>query len=143
MENTRDLAKFGHRERAIAGELLSVLHTGNDKTERLSNDGIAVEFNLSTGFVFLVDDDYNVALMEDGKLVDWLSCPECGTEGTQGSYRYRESLVLSGLENRVRGFSVPDINSLGTRTMIRNICLKTMCYKDHTSKKMKLGGNGE
>ncbi len=82
MENTRDLAKFGGRERAIAGELLSVLHTGNDNTKWLNNTGLAVEFNLSTGFVFLVDDDYNVALMQDGKLVDWNSCPDCGTEGT-------------------------------------------------------------
>lgn len=83
MENTRDLAKFGARERAIAGELLSALHTGNDKTEILGNTGLAVEFNLSTGYVFLVDEEYNVAMMEDGKLVDWITCPECGTEGTR------------------------------------------------------------
>ncbi len=84
MDNTRDLAKFGHRERSIAGELLTALFMVRDQTKRFGNNGIAVEFNLGSGSVFLVDDDYNVAMMEGDKLVDWLICPECGTEGTPG-----------------------------------------------------------
>lgn len=81
--NTRDLAKFGHRERAIAGELLSTLFTGNDNAVLLGDVGIAVEFNLNSAMVFLVDEDGNVAVMEDDKLVDFLSCPTCGNEGTK------------------------------------------------------------
>lgn len=84
--NTRDFSKFGARERSAAGQLLTALHTGNDKTSRLENTGIAIEFNLNSGMVFLVDEEHNVAVMEGDKLVDFLSCPECGTEGTVNDF---------------------------------------------------------
>jgi hypothetical protein len=86
MVNTRDFSKFGARERNTAGELLTALHTSNDKATRLSDNGISIEFNLNSGMVFLVDEDCNVAVMEGDKLVDFLSCPQCGTEGTPSDF---------------------------------------------------------
>ena len=83
MDNTRDFARFGSRERNTAGELLTALHTSNDKASHLSDNGIAIEFNLNSGMVFLVDEDFNVAVMEGDNLVDFLTCPECGNEGTK------------------------------------------------------------
>ena len=78
--NTNDLSKFGYRELALAGKLLSALKTGNDKTEYLT-EGIKVEFNPNSGNVFLVDDDCNVAMMNGDKLEDFFSCPQCEHEG--------------------------------------------------------------
>jgi transcription initiation factor IIE alpha subunit len=80
MENTRDLSKFGYRELQIAGKLLTVLKTERDKTKYLS-DGIAVEFNPSSGCVFLVDENCQVAMLNGEELEDFFSCPECGAEG--------------------------------------------------------------
>ena len=82
MDNTRNFARFGSRERSIAAELLTALHTDKDKASHLSDNGISIEFNLNSGIVFLVDEDFNIAVMEGDQLVDFLSCPECGTEGT-------------------------------------------------------------
>jgi len=82
LDNTRDLSKFGHREREMAGELLTVLQTGKDRTKVFGSEGIAVEFNPNSANVFLVDGDYNTAMIaHDGTLRDFVSCPECGHEG--------------------------------------------------------------
>lgn len=79
-DNTRDLMAFGYRELSMAGELLSALKTNKDKTKFLSH-GVAVEFNPNSGNVFLVDEDYNVAMMNGDTLEDFFTCPECGHEG--------------------------------------------------------------
>jgi len=78
--NTRDLASFGYRELALAGELLKTLKTKNDKTKFLSHP-LSIEFNPNSGNVFLVDDDCNVAMMNGEYLEDFFSCPICGHEG--------------------------------------------------------------
>ena len=80
-ENTRDLSKFGFREYGLAGELLTALadnkfYEGNN----FLTDGIALEFNPNSGEVFLVDEDCNVAMVNDGKLEQWLVCSDCGFE---------------------------------------------------------------
>ena len=85
-KNTQNLADFGHRERAMAGELLSVLGTVRDLTRYLS-DGVAVEFNPYSGNVFLVDEDYNVAMMNGHDLEDFHTCPNCGNEGFASEFR--------------------------------------------------------
>lgn len=78
--NTQDLSKFGLRELAEAGRLLSALKTANDQS--VLGDGICVEFNPNSGNVFLVDSEFNVAMMTDkGTLENWYNCPECGHEG--------------------------------------------------------------
>jgi len=78
MNNTQDLSQFGFREKKLAAELLALYGTLNDDSHL--NDGVAVEFNPHSANVFLVDEDYNVAFEFDGKLVDFLSCPNCGYE---------------------------------------------------------------
>lgn len=86
MDNTRDFSRFGSRERSMAAELLTALHTDKDKASHLSDNGIAIEFNLNSGMVFLVDEEHNVAVMEGDQLVDFLTCPDCGTEGTPSDF---------------------------------------------------------
>lgn len=79
MENTRYLMHFGRRELAIAGKLLRLFRSPDDRTLRLG-DTITPEFNRDSGMVFLIDDDFNVAVECDGHLEDWLVCPQCGNE---------------------------------------------------------------
>lgn len=81
--NTRDIAKFGYREKEIAVKLLQA-EGNSDKWEGENGltDGVAIEFNPSSGNVFLVDEDCNVAMMNDaGKLEMFVSCANCGAEG--------------------------------------------------------------
>ena len=80
-----DLSKFGQRELKIAGELLTAYKSKNDDTTLL-DENITVNFNQNSGYVFLSDDNYNVAVMEDEKLVDFLSCGNCGHEGTKSEF---------------------------------------------------------
>ena len=84
MENTNDLSKFGYREIGIAGELLIAYSDqkwadkGNDHLE----EGLKLEFNPYSGEVFLIDEDYNVAMLnDDGYLENFLHCNWCAKEG--------------------------------------------------------------
>ena len=83
-ENTRDLSKFGLREIGIAAELLTKYADGRSwasAENELSRD-IAVEFNPNSEEVFLVDEDYGVAMVNDnGRLENWVVCFNCGSEG--------------------------------------------------------------
>jgi len=83
--NTRDISKFGHRERQEAAELLKLYGSRNDESSL--EGGVNVEFNPNSGHVFLVDEDYNVAMEFEGKLVDWVYCPDCGFEDYKPEFR--------------------------------------------------------
>lgn len=78
MNNTQDLSNFGYRELDMAGELLRE-YANNPNV--LPGDGVKVEFNPMSGNVFLVDEDYNVAMMNGDTLEQFFSCPYCGHEG--------------------------------------------------------------
>jgi len=81
-ENTRDLSEFGYRELAIAGDLLKAYtDPKNDKTHFIGG-GVAIEFNPNSGNVFIVDVEYNVAMLEGENLVDFFSSPYEGKEGS-------------------------------------------------------------
>lgn len=85
--NTRDLTKFGYREKDIAADLLKALSNGEAD---FLGDGTTVEFNPNSGMVFLVDDDLNVGILNNGELVQFFSCPNCGNEGTNEDYPFNE-----------------------------------------------------
>jgi hypothetical protein len=76
-ENTNDLGQFGYREIEIAAKLL----TAYCENKSILDDGVKVEFNPNSGNVFLVDGNYNVAMMNGDKLEKWYNCPYCGQEG--------------------------------------------------------------
>lgn len=82
---TSDLSQFGRRELALAGELLSALHTVRDNTKFLG-DGVKVYMNKSSGYVFLSDEDYNTAMMNGNVLEDFINCPECGFEALSSEF---------------------------------------------------------
>jgi len=87
MQNTRDLADFGQIERDEAALLLTTLGSSKDDTRFFGHGGVSVEFNPMSGFVFLVDEDYNVAMMNGDRLEDFLTCPNCGGEGLLSDFR--------------------------------------------------------
>lgn len=78
MENTQDLSKFGLVELDEAGTLLKE-YANNSSV--LDGSEVHVEFNPNSGNVFLVDEEYNVAMMNGDTLELWYSCPYCGHEG--------------------------------------------------------------
>jgi hypothetical protein len=75
---TNDLSKYGYRELDEAGKLLmAYAKNGAD----YMGDGITLNFNTLSGFVFLSDEDYNVAVLNDeGELEQFVTCGECGEE---------------------------------------------------------------
>lgn len=84
-EITQDLEKFGNIELKIASELLSALAEINTKSN-FFGEGLTLNFNTGSGYVFLSDEDFNVGVMEEGKLVQFFTCSECGWEGTKSEY---------------------------------------------------------
>jgi len=78
MNNTQDLSCFGKRELEEAGKLL--LAYAN--TPLYIGEGLKLEFNMTFGCVFLVNEDHQVFMLnEDNRLEEFLSCPICGAEG--------------------------------------------------------------
>ena len=78
---TTDLAQFGAREKAMAGDLLLAM---SDKGLPLDfyDDQVTVMMNRNSGNVFLTNSDYQVAMLTDaGNLESFYSCPQCGHEG--------------------------------------------------------------
>lgn len=81
--NTNDLSKLRYREIDMLADLLKAY--ANNST--VLGDGVNWEFNPNSGNVFLVDEDYRVAMLnDDNKLAEWFSCPNCGHEGFQDDY---------------------------------------------------------
>ena len=76
---TSDLADFGFSELREAARLLSA-YCDNPSAVNLGND-IRIFMNRDSGFVFLCDEDFGVAMMNGDKLEMFYSCHECGKEG--------------------------------------------------------------
>lgn len=73
---TEDLSEFGQREREMAGELLST-----DLPRNFNGSGVRVAFNKNSGYVFLVNDDYQVAMMNGYHMAIFHNTPYHGHEG--------------------------------------------------------------
>lgn len=73
---TEDLAEFGSRERAMAAELLACR-----LPDGFSDDGVKLAMNRNSGYVFLVNSDYQCAMMNGDELQIFHSTPYSGLEG--------------------------------------------------------------
>ena len=84
---TTDLGKFGYRELAIAGRLLTAYAKGDGRSgfgmSEFENDEVKVMMNMNSGNVFLTNEDCQVAMINPGNydLEMFYSCPNCGHEG--------------------------------------------------------------
>jgi hypothetical protein len=99
MENivTSDLSEFGYRELKIAGQLLSTLKTDKDKT-RFIDEGLTVFFNKKSGYVFLSDENFNVAMMNGDILEDFINCPDCGNAALASEFSTESDCCKEFLE---------------------------------------------
>ena len=78
---TTDLNKFGNRERAIVKDIF-IAWEKHGLPEDFYDDEIEIAFNTHSGYVFLTNSDYQVAMEQDGKLVSFYTTPHEGIEGT-------------------------------------------------------------
>jgi hypothetical protein len=80
---TTDLSKFGGIEIETAIDLLKAY---NEQGAEYLEDNVHICFNNNSGYVFLMDEDYNVAMLNGDKLEQWFYCPNCGFEGFKGDF---------------------------------------------------------
>ena len=83
---TEDLAAFGYREQRAAQDLFEAWKS-NGLPVDFYNSGVKIGFNMNSGYVFLTNSDYQVAMCETnehGKLVlySFYSSPYEGKEGS-------------------------------------------------------------
>ena len=69
-------ADFGSRERKMADKLLE-----NELPIQFSTKGVRIAMNKNNGYVFLVNDDYQVAMMNGKELAIFHTTPYEGHEG--------------------------------------------------------------
>ena len=104
---TENLSLYGYRELDMVADLLKAYKTENDHTEFFDDCGVKPMFNQMSGYVFLTNENYDVAMMNGDYLEDWFICPYCGHEGfkedmehepqDEDCIRYMEDI---GLETR-------------------------------------------
>ena len=79
---TTNLADFGRRELEETRDLLDAM-LKNGLPEDFYDEGVVVAFNRNSGYVFLTNDEYQVAMVgDDGKLYSWYYTPYYGHEGS-------------------------------------------------------------
>jgi len=77
---TTRLEDFGWRELKMASELLNAL-IEQGTPEDFESDGIHLMFNKHSGYVFLTNSDFQVAMLNGSHLEAWYTDFEDGTEG--------------------------------------------------------------
>jgi hypothetical protein len=77
---TTNFTDFGYREREILLELLSTWHR-DGLPEDFNDSGVHPMMNKDSGHVFLTNEDYQVAMLNDYKLESFYTCFNCGYEG--------------------------------------------------------------
>ena len=50
-----------------------------------------IAMNNQSGYTFLTNEDYQVAMLENEKLTMFLNCGECGNEGLEGEFEVVDS----------------------------------------------------
>ena len=84
---TENLGDFGYRELDMAAELLSAIKNGLPWD--FDDDGMRIGFNRNSGDVFLTNDEYQVAMVDDdGELYSFYSTPYSGYEGSAEDLAY-------------------------------------------------------
>ena len=75
---TNNLSRFGMRELNMAARLLAAYC---EQSPDFLGEHVQVMMNAMSGYVFLTDEDYAVAMMNGDELEQFHLCPECGNEG--------------------------------------------------------------
>lgn len=80
MTTTTNLAQFGNRELAEVRNLLDAMLNSGLPSD-FYEDAVQPMFNLNSGCVFLTNSDYQVCMLNEGKLESFYSSPYAGLEG--------------------------------------------------------------
>jgi hypothetical protein len=88
---TKDLSKFGARERGMLKDLLQAWED-QGLPEDFQDDEVVPMMNMNSGNVFLTNSDFQVAMMNGDKLESFYSCPECGHEGFAEEMLHNENM---------------------------------------------------
>ena len=80
MTTTINLADFGNRELEMVRDLLTAM-LEQGLPDDFYNDEVVPMFNQSSGYVFLTNSDYQVAMLNGYKLESFYSSPYEGLEG--------------------------------------------------------------
>lgn len=83
MENliTANLAEFCYREKEMARDLLNaMLNHGLPKD--FEDSEVTIMLNKKSGYVFLTNSEYQVAMVSNGKLYSFYTTPYAGLEGS-------------------------------------------------------------
>ena len=76
---TADLHRFGQRELSMAADLLTALTTPDRRCA--TDEGLTLNMNMNSGYVFLSDENYNTYMMNGDQLEQFLCSPYDGHEG--------------------------------------------------------------
>ena len=88
---TTDLSDFGYIERVKARKLLEAWET-QGLPEDFENDKVTIMFNRNSGYVFLTNSEYEVAMLCGDTLESFYNCPNCGNEGFDGDeYEFKKN----------------------------------------------------
>lgn len=77
---TTNLSKFGYSEIKELTKILNAWMT-DGLPDDFYQDEVHPMMNNNSGFVFLTNSEFQVAMMNGNKLESWYSCPNCGHEG--------------------------------------------------------------
>jgi len=77
---TENLADFGYREIRMLRDILNAW-VENGLPDNFDHEGVKPAMNMSSGFVFLVNGDYQVAMMNGDNLEEFYNLPYSGKEG--------------------------------------------------------------
>lgn len=103
MGNTRDTRNFNIAQLQLAGKLLACIGTERDQTAILGKN-VAVELNRESKIIFLIDSQFQVAVLDGNLLRDWFRCA-CGCEGFEHTMSGKDCCkahVDKELQNRCR-----------------------------------------
>lgn len=90
MVTTTDLAEFGWREKRMAAELL-LASCDHGLPDDFYDESVSVMFNVNSGYVFLTNSEYQVAMMNGDKLESWYYLPYSGEEGFKDDFAGRNA----------------------------------------------------
>lgn len=86
---TTNIADFGYREREMAEELLRASRE-QGFPEDFEEDGVQIMMNFSSGGVFFINSDYQVAMMNGDGLESFYNLPYSGEEGFKEDFEDRD-----------------------------------------------------
>ena len=75
-----DLSEFGRREISEVVDLLSAM-LKQGLPDDFADDGVTPAMNKKSGYVFLTNEDFEVAMLNGRKLESWYNTPYEGHEG--------------------------------------------------------------